>query len=109
MREADDDLHIAVKTSPLWRVKDDLLQSVPGVGRVVSLTLLAELSEPGRLSSKEIAALVGVVPLAREQRHASGQAPHAKAARPPQRHGAQWHSVGPRAHAGEDLIFETVG
>jgi transposase len=66
MREADDDLHIAVKTSPLWRVKDDLLQSVPGVGRVVSLTLLAELSEPGRLSSKEIAALVGVVPLARD-------------------------------------------
>jgi transposase len=66
LREADDDLHTAVKTSPLWRVKDDLLQSVPGVGRVVSLTLLAELPELGRLSSKEIAALVGVAPLARD-------------------------------------------
>lgn len=66
LREADDDLHTAVKTSPLWRVRDDLLQSVPGVGRVVSLTLLAELPELGRLSSKEIAALVGVAPLNRD-------------------------------------------
>lgn len=47
-------------------MKDDLLQSVPGVGRVVSLTLLAELPELGRLSHKEIAALVGVAPLNRD-------------------------------------------
>ena len=66
LREADDDLHTAVKASPLWRVKDDLLQSVPGVGRVVSLTLLAELPELGRLSHKESAALVGVAPLNRD-------------------------------------------
>jgi len=66
LREADDDLHTAVKASPAWRVKDDLLQSVPGVGRVVSLTLLAELPELGRLSHKEIAALVGVAPLNRD-------------------------------------------
>jgi transposase len=66
LREADDDLHSAVKASPVWRVKDDLLQSVPGVGRVVSLTLLAELPELGRISHKEIAALVGVAPLNRD-------------------------------------------
>jgi transposase len=66
LREADDDLHTAVKASPLWRVKDDLLQSVPGVGRVVSLTLLAKLPELGRLARKEIAALVGVAPLNRD-------------------------------------------
>lgn len=66
LHEADDDLHTAVKASPAWRVKDDLLQSVPGVGRVVSLTLLAELPELGRLSHKEIAALVGVAPLNRD-------------------------------------------
>jgi transposase len=66
LREADDDLQTAVKVSPLWRVKDDLLRSVPGVGRVVSLTLLAELPELGRLSHKEIAALVGVAPLNRD-------------------------------------------
>jgi transposase len=66
LREADDELHTAVKLSPVWRVKDDLLQSVPGVGRVVSLTLLAELPELGRLSHKQIAALVGVAPLNRD-------------------------------------------
>jgi transposase len=66
LREADEDLHTAVQASPAWRVKDDLLQSVPGVGRVVSLTLLAELPELGRLSHKEIAALVGVAPLNRD-------------------------------------------
>lgn len=66
LREADADLHTAVKASPAWRVKDDLRQSVPGVGRVVSLTLLAELPELGRLSHKEIAALVGVAPLNRD-------------------------------------------
>jgi transposase len=73
LREADDDLHTAVKTSPLWRVKDDLLQSVPGVGRVVSLTLLAELPELGRLSHKQIAALVGVAPLNRDSGTLRGQ------------------------------------
>jgi transposase len=66
LRQADADLHTAVKASPVWRVKDDLLQSVPGVGRVVSLTLLAELPELGRVSHKEIAALVGVAPLNRD-------------------------------------------
>jgi transposase len=66
VREADGELQAAVKASPAWRVRDDLLQSVPGVGRVVSLTLLAELPELGRLSHKEIAALVGVAPLARD-------------------------------------------
>jgi transposase len=66
VREADADLHTAIKASPAWRVKDDLLQSVPGVGRVVSLTLLAELPELGRLTHKEIAALVGVAPLNRD-------------------------------------------
>lgn len=54
-----------MKASPAWRGRDDLRQRVPGVGRVVSLTLLAELPELGRLSHKAIAALVGVAPLNR--------------------------------------------
>ena len=48
------------------RAKDDLLQSVPGVGPIVSSTLLGELPELGTLSHKQIAALVGVAPLARD-------------------------------------------
>src|SRR6266516_3518096 len=64
--DVDHELEEAVQASPLWRAQDDLLQSVPGVGPVLSRTLLAELPELGRLSRKEIAALVGVAPLARD-------------------------------------------
>jgi len=62
----DDDLNEAIRTSPVWRAQDDLLQSVPGVGPVLSRTLLASLPELGRLNRKAIAALVGVAPLNRD-------------------------------------------
>lgn len=55
-----------IEQSPVWRAQDNLLQSVPGVGPIVSATLLGELPELGRLSHKEIAKLVGVAPLARD-------------------------------------------
>ena len=66
LRIADTDLGAMVRESPAWREKDDLLQSVPGVGPVMSLTLLADLPELGRLSRREIAKLVGVAPLSRD-------------------------------------------
>lgn len=56
----------AIRQSPVWRDKDDLLQSVPGVGPVVTSTLLASLPELGPLTNKQIAALVGVAPLNRD-------------------------------------------
>ena len=55
-----------IEASPVWRAKDDLLQSVPGVGPIVSSTLLGELPELGTLSHKQLAALAGVAPLARD-------------------------------------------
>jgi transposase len=64
--ETDDDLRQAIEASPVWRVQEQLLQSVPGIEPVVSRTLLALLPELGRLNRKEIAALVGVAPLARD-------------------------------------------
>jgi transposase len=66
LRVSDTELAEMIRSSALWRERDDLLQSVPGVGRVVSLTLLAELPELGRLNRKEIAKLVGIAPLARD-------------------------------------------
>jgi len=63
LRIADTDLGDMVRESPAWRERDDLLQSVPGVGRVLSFTLLADLPELGRLSRRAIAKLVGVAPL----------------------------------------------
>lgn len=66
LEQLDDDLAGAVRESPVWREKEDLLRSVPGVGRVVAITLLAELPELGKLNRKQIAALVGVAPLNRD-------------------------------------------
>lgn len=66
LRIADTELGQMIRQSPAWREQDDLLQSVPGVGRVVALTLLAELPELGRLSRRQIAKLVGVAPLSRD-------------------------------------------
>lgn len=60
------ELTALIEASPIWQARDALLQSVPGVGRIVSMTLVGELPELGHLSHKQIAALVGVAPLARD-------------------------------------------
>jgi transposase len=60
------DISNAVKSSPLWREQDSLLRSVPGVGVLLSATLLAELREVGKLDRRKIAALVGVAPFNRD-------------------------------------------
>ena len=60
----------AIQNSPVWRGKDELLRSVPGVGPQVSMALQADPSELGTLSRKKIAALVGVAPCSRDsERH----------------------------------------
>ena len=64
--DVDRDLAGMIRESPVWREKEDLLKSVPGVGKVVSFTLLAELPELGTLDRREIAGLVGVAPLNRD-------------------------------------------
>ena len=66
LADVDGDLQDAVASSPLYQAKADLLRSVPGVGQVTTLTLLANLPELGHLSRHEIAALVGVAPLNRD-------------------------------------------
>ena len=58
----DEGLRQTLRRSPVWREKDDLLRTVPGVGEQVSLTLLAYLPELGTLDRRQIAALVGVAP-----------------------------------------------
>ncbi len=65
-RELDGELNDALRESPLWQERENLLRSVPGIGPVVTLTLLAGLPELGTLDRKQIAALVGVAPLNRD-------------------------------------------
>ena len=62
----DDDLQNRLRTSDVWRAKDDLLRSIPGIGTVASTTLLAKCPELGALDRRQIAALVGLAPLARD-------------------------------------------
>lgn len=64
--EIDSDLTKRLRNSEVWKAKDDLLQSIPGVGAVTTLTLLAKCPELGSLNRREIAALVGVAPLAND-------------------------------------------
>lgn len=62
----DEDLDAMIAQSPVWREREDLLQSVPGIGPVMSRTVLAELPELGLLNRKQVAALVGVAPFNRD-------------------------------------------
>ncbi|MGH7229405.1 MAG: transposase, partial [Nitrospiraceae bacterium] len=66
LAHTDRDLAQTIRQSPVWREKEDLLRSVPGVGPVLITTLLANLPELGTLTHKQIAALVGVAPLNRD-------------------------------------------
>jgi len=62
----DEDLDDLIQQSSVWRAREELLQSVPGIGPVMSRTVLAELPELGLLNRKQIAALVGVAPFNRD-------------------------------------------
>lgn len=63
---ADRDLDAAIQACPAWAAKDELLQSIPGIGPVVSRTLLAALPELGTLSREQVAVLAGVAPVNRD-------------------------------------------
>jgi transposase len=62
----DGDIDEAVRGSPVWREKEDLLASVPGVGPIIARTMLAELPELGTLDRRQIAALAGLAPFTRQ-------------------------------------------
>ena len=64
--DVNSQLNNTIRNSPVWREKDELLRSVPGVGPVLSATLLSQLPELGSLNRRKIAALVGVAPLNRD-------------------------------------------
>jgi transposase len=62
----DDELAQLIRETPIWRERDQLLRSVPGVGKVLSSTLLAHLPELGTLNRRQIAALAAVAPFNRD-------------------------------------------
>jgi transposase len=64
--ELDEQIKALLQTSPDWQVKDQILQSVPGIGPVVAFSLIADLPELGLLNRQQISKLVGVAPLNRD-------------------------------------------
>ncbi len=67
LERGESELDEMIRRRPLWGEHEDLLRSVPGVGPILSRTLLAELPELGTLNRKQIAALVGVAPFNRDR------------------------------------------
>ena len=66
LKELDSHIDRTVRGTPVWRDKENLLASVPGIGKTIARTLLAELPELGRLSPRQIAALAGLAPYTRQ-------------------------------------------
>lgn len=62
----DEEIDGMLRNSPLWREKEDLLASVPGVGHITTRTLLAEVPELGTLDRRQIASLIGLAPFTRQ-------------------------------------------
>jgi transposase len=73
IKELDRDIDSTMRGTPIWRDKEDLLVSVPGVGPTTARTLLAELPELGRLTPREVAALAGLAPYTRQSGKWRGQ------------------------------------
>ena len=66
LKDTNTDLRTTIQASPVWRTREQLLRSVPGIGPTTAATLIAELPELGGLSRQQLAALVGVAPLNRD-------------------------------------------
>lgn len=66
LNDTDKDIESRLRDCPVWDTRVELLETLPGVGRVTSMTLLSELPELGTLGRKQIAKLVGVAPLSRD-------------------------------------------
>lgn len=69
----DKDINKTLRSSPVWREKDDLLSSVKGVGPVLTASLICLLPELGTLNRKKISALVGVCPYNRDSGYYRGR------------------------------------
>jgi transposase len=73
LKALDGEIDKTVRGTPVWRDKEDLLASVPGIGKTIARTLLAELPELGSLNPKQIAALAGLAPYTRQSGRPKGK------------------------------------
>ena len=74
LKELDRHIDKMVRDTPIWREREDLLASVPGIGKTIARTLMAELPELGTLTPKQAAALAGLAPYTRQSGKWRGRA-----------------------------------
>ncbi len=73
LNKLERDLRKRLERSPMWKEKEELLKSVPGIGKVTAMTMAIDLPELGSLNRKQIAALAGVAPLNRDSGRSAGK------------------------------------
>lgn len=73
LNQLDRNLRKRLERSPAWKEKEDLLKSVPGIGKVTAMTLAIDLPELGKLNRKQIAALAGIAPMNRDSGKSTGK------------------------------------
>jgi transposase len=73
LRDIDKDIDKLIRSTPVWREKEELLRSIPGIGPVVSSTLLALMPELGTMDRRKIAALAGLAPFSRDSGTSRGE------------------------------------
>lgn len=73
LERIDQALNDFIQSSPIWSAKNDLLQSVPGIGKIGAQAIISDLPELGKLNRKQIASLVGVAPLNRDSGNFKGR------------------------------------
>ena len=73
LKTIEDDIDGLIRSSPLWREKEDLLKTFPGVGETLARVFLADLPELGQLDRRKIASLVGVAPFTQQSGHWKGK------------------------------------
>lgn len=66
LEKVDSKLHKLIESCNEYKIKNDIIQSIPGVGKVVAFNLISEMPELGYINNKEAASLVGVAPFNRE-------------------------------------------
>ena len=66
LEKIDNKLQKLIESCDEYKIKNDIIQSIPGVGKVVAFNLISEMPELGYINNKEAASLVGVAPFNRE-------------------------------------------
>lgn len=73
IKDYEREIRDLIRSSPSWMEKNDLLQSMPGVGDTTAFVLIADMPELGKCNKGEIASLAGLAPMDQDSGRYRGQ------------------------------------